>query len=85
MKELRLYQCEVCGRQFKTAEKAQACEIGHKKNLRITTREYSENDKYGFPIKNSPNIRLLSFRPGDLGQRKWRKNKRNNERNDRFA
>ena len=28
---------------------AQACEIGHKKNLRITTREYGENDKYGFP------------------------------------
>lgn len=49
MKEIKSYQCELCGRQFKTAEKAQACEIGHKKNLRITTREYSENDEYGFP------------------------------------
>lgn len=49
MKKIIQYVCEVCGRQFKTAEKAQACEIGHKKNLRITTREYSENDEYGFP------------------------------------
>lgn len=49
MKELKLYQCEVCGRQFKTAEKAQACEQGHKKNLRVAGKEYSEYDKYGFP------------------------------------
>ena len=49
MKELKLYQGEICGTQYRTAEKAQACEIGHKKNIRITTMEYSENDKYGFP------------------------------------
>ena len=49
MKKIEIYQCELCGRQFKTAEKAQECEREHKKKLRITTREYSENDEYGFP------------------------------------
>lgn len=49
MKELKLYQCEVCGRQYKTAEKAQVCERGHKKNLRVVGKEYGENDEYGFP------------------------------------
>lgn len=46
MKELKLYQCDVCGRQYRTVEKAQACERGHKKNLRVAGKEYSENDKY---------------------------------------
>ena len=49
MKELKLYQCEVCGRRFKMAEKAQACERGHKKNLRVVGKSYGEDDKYGFP------------------------------------
>lgn len=49
MKELKLYQCEICGTKYTNKEEAQECEQGHKKNLRITTREYSENDEYGFP------------------------------------
>ena len=49
MKKIETYQCEICGRQYRTAEKAQACEQGHKKNLSIAGKEYSENDEYGFP------------------------------------
>ena len=49
MKELKLYQCELCGRQFKTAEKAQECEREHKKNLRVIEKKYSVNEVCGFP------------------------------------
>ena len=49
MKEIKFYQCELCGRQFKTAEKAQACEREHKKNLRVIGKTYSVSDEFGFP------------------------------------
>lgn len=49
MKEIKSYQCELCGRQFKTAEKAQECEREHKKNLRVIGKTYSVSDEYGFP------------------------------------
>ena len=49
MKELKLYQCEVCGRQFKTAEKAQACEREHTKNLSIVGKIYEQSDDNEFP------------------------------------
>lgn len=49
MKKIEMYQCELCGRQFKTAEKAQACERGHKKNLRVIDETYGSNEECGFP------------------------------------
>ena len=47
MKEIKSYQCELCGRQFKTAEEAQECEREHKKNLSIVGKTYERSD--GFP------------------------------------
>lgn len=49
MKELRFYQCELCGRQFETAEDAQECEREHKKNLRVIGQTYSRSEVCGFP------------------------------------
>ena len=49
MKKIETYQCEICGRQYRTAEKAQACEQGHKKKLRVVGKSYGEDDNYGFP------------------------------------
>ena len=49
MKEIKTYQCELCGRQFETAEYAQECEREHKKNLRVIGQTYSRNEVYGFP------------------------------------
>lgn len=49
MKKIDMYQCEVCGRQFKTAEKAQACEREHKKNLSIVGKTYEQSDDNEFP------------------------------------
>ena len=49
MKKIMQYVCEVCGRQFKTAEKAQACEREHKKNLRVIGQTYSVSEVCGFP------------------------------------
>lgn len=49
MKELKLYQCELCGSQFKTVEEAQECEREHKKNLRVIGKTYSVSEVCGFP------------------------------------
>lgn len=49
MKKIEMYQCELCGRQFETAEKAQACERKHKKNLRVIDETYGSNEECGFP------------------------------------
>lgn len=49
MKKIETYQCELCGRQFKTAEKAQECEREHKKNLRVIDETYGTNEECGFP------------------------------------
>ena len=49
MKEIKSYQCELCGRQFKTAENAQACEREHKKNLRVIGKTHSVSEVCGFP------------------------------------
>lgn len=49
MKERIQYVCEICGTEYSKKEKAEECEASHEKNIRITTREYGENDKYGFP------------------------------------
>jgi hypothetical protein len=49
MKEIKSYQCELCGGKFKTAEKAQKCEREHKKNLRVIGKTYSVSEVCGFP------------------------------------
>ena len=48
-KKIETYQCELCGRQFKTVEKAQACEQEHKKNLRVIDKTHGKNEVCGFP------------------------------------
>ncbi len=49
MKELKVYQCEICGENFKTEELARAHEKCHKKNLSIVGKTYERNDPRGFP------------------------------------
>ena len=40
MKEIKLYQCEVCGTEYPTQEKAEECEASHEKNVKVTKFEY---------------------------------------------
>ena len=35
MKELKLYQCEICGTRYPSEEKAKECEENHVTNLKI--------------------------------------------------
>lgn len=36
MKELKLYQCEICGTQYKSKTECEKCEKSHKKGLKMT-------------------------------------------------
>lgn len=43
MKEVRLYQCEVCGTEYSTKEEAEGCEASHEKDAKVTKFEYVFN------------------------------------------
>lgn len=53
MKEVKLYQCEVCGKNFSTKEEAQRHEQSHENSFTIVGKVYeecaAEDDNYGFP------------------------------------
>lgn len=51
MKKIDLYQCEICGTQFKNKEDCEKCEKIHEKELRIIKSHYLPftRDKSGMP------------------------------------
>ena len=55
MKELKLYQCEVCGTQYADKNEAKKCEEYHTKDLEISDCKYSGMNVCGisgrFPLK----------------------------------
>lgn len=40
MKELKMYQCEVCGTQFADKKKAEECEHKHRKVIKMISAKY---------------------------------------------
>lgn len=51
MKKLELYQCEVCGTQYKSELECTECETRHMKELRIVKSRYLPftQDRSGIP------------------------------------
>lgn len=51
MKELKLYQCEICGTQYKSKTECDNCEKSHKKELKIIHMRFLpyKNSEDGFP------------------------------------
>ena len=51
MKELKLYQCEICGTQYKSKTECEKCEKSHKKGLKMTYMKFLpyKNSEDGFP------------------------------------
>lgn len=52
MKELKLYQCEICGTQYKNKADCKECEKRHIKAKKITDTRYLnfKNDNTGYPV-----------------------------------
>ena len=55
MKKIELYQCEVCGTQYKEKGKAEMCEKSHKIPRKIAGKRYVPMDlnQAGYPISIS--------------------------------
>jgi len=53
MKELKLYQCELCGTKYTDRNEAKKCEKYHVKDLKIVKCDYlGRNEGAGaFPVK----------------------------------
>lgn len=55
MKELKLYQCEICGTQYKVKNECKECEKRHIKPKKINGTRYlnfKDNNK-GYPVSIS--------------------------------
>ena len=51
MKKIDLYQCEICGTQYKEKYKCQECEKSHVKPLRIIDEKYMPKNCNGeYPV-----------------------------------
>lgn len=52
MKEIKLYQCGICGTQYKMKNECEACEKHHVKPKRITGKKYHGKNMCsdGYPI-----------------------------------
>lgn len=72
MKEIKSYQCELCGRQFETAEKAQLCEDSHEKDLEISSSVYDPCCCSGMPIEirleNKERTKLATYKITDIAE-----------------
>lgn len=53
MKEIKLYQCSVCGTQYSDKTNCRLCENSHKTELKIKKGQYVafKNNKKGFPLR----------------------------------
>ena len=54
MKELKLYQCEVCGTQYKSKQECQDCESYHIKPVKVSGTKWipkNAGGSDGLPVK----------------------------------
>ena len=55
MKEIKLYQCSICGTQYAERRTCMECEGSHKTKLKIFKMKFVafKNNKQGWPIRIS--------------------------------
>ena len=63
MKELRLYQCEICGTSFSNKDKAKECENTHKKITKVVPAKYRP---YTSAKDGIPDIIAVEFNDGSI-------------------
>lgn len=68
MKELKLYQCEICGTNYNDKKKATDCEKSHKPWAYIIDNRYKANSKYPetFTIVFADNHKIIYYRGKEL-------------------
>ena len=67
MKKLEFYQCEICGTQYNSENKASECEKRHITNFKITNMVFKpiSMEASGLPIKielTAPNGKKIIYR-----------------------
>ena len=65
MKELKLYQCEYCGKKYETKQKAEDCEKFHNKHPKIIKSMYEPYEDHGMPrylyLENDDSTAVASY------------------------
>jgi len=59
MKEIKLYQCEICGRQYKLSADAKACEKYHQRAVEILDMRFTPwNHMQSSPYPHTINVKM---------------------------
>lgn len=58
MRELELYQCEICNTQFNDKKKAEECEMSHCKITNVVPKRWRAREKY-------PDRIIIEFSDGE--------------------
>jgi len=70
MTEIKLYKCDICGKEYPTQEKAQRCEDSHEKDLKISSAVYDAGLCKGMPteirLENKERTKLATYKISDV-------------------
>ena len=50
MKQINLYQCEICGKKYSAESTAVSCEKSHMEPVKITCCQFGSGQQYPFAI-----------------------------------
>lgn len=75
MTEIKLYKCDICGKEHPTQEKAKSCEDFHEKDLKISSSVYDSCCYYkGMPseirLENKERTKLAIYKIDDVTEGK---------------
>ena len=72
MTEIKLYKCDICGKEYPTQEKAQRCGDSHEKDLEISSSVYDPCCCSGMPIEirleNKERTKLATYKITDIAE-----------------
>lgn len=73
MTEIKLYKCDICGKEHPTRGMAQMCEGSHEKDLKISSAIYKKGYGKGMPIEirveNKERTKLATYKISDVIER----------------
>lgn len=70
MTEIKIYKCDICGKEHPTQEKAKKCEDFHEKDLNISSAVYDSCCYKGMPseirLENKERTKLAIYKICDV-------------------
>ena len=73
MTEIKLYKCDICGKEYPSQKMAKSCEDYHEKDIEISSMVYQVNRYSGMPsqikLENKEHTKLAIYNIVDVVER----------------